>query len=94
MAEQSGYWSERALGMVHVETRGSCVDLGRAWVSSAKGMVIFSSHGVILTVKKKKTALPFTFDAQVSQVNFCLFQITGERISLISPKRRGAGINL
>lgn len=72
--------------MVHVETRGSCVDLGRTWVSSAKGMVIVSSHGVILTVKKKKT-LPFTFDAQVSQENFCLFQITGERISLISPKR-------
>lgn len=57
MAEQSGYWSERGLGMVHVETRGSCVDLGRAWVSSAKGMVIVSSHGVILTVKKKKKQL-------------------------------------
>ena len=46
MAEQSGYWRERALGMVHVETRGSCVDLGRAWVSSVKGVVIVSFHGI------------------------------------------------
>ena len=34
--------------MVHVETRGSCVDLGRTWVSSAKGVIIVSSHGVIV----------------------------------------------
>jgi len=50
MAEQSGYWRERALGMVHVETRGSCVDLGRAWVSSVKGVVIVSFHGIIQMV--------------------------------------------
>ena len=50
MAEQSGYWSERALGMVHVETRGSSVDLGRAWISSAKGVVIVSFHRIIRMV--------------------------------------------
>lgn len=42
---------ERALRLVYTKkTIGSCVDLGRAWISSAMGLIIVPSHGVILRV--------------------------------------------